>query len=143
MASRQASNQGKIQSRAPESWSCASSAPSISSLPQLPAFPHHVSHLHRAEAEPRGLGFFGFYPFLQSALMVGKAAPGSGLGQRLKRLLARPVEHAAAQPLPRASMLTEAAVLLLALSLVKTSWLNVTGLTHPGETPTVFSWIWA
>lgn len=60
VASRQASNQGKIQSRAPESWSCASSAPSISSLPQLPAFPHHVSHLHRAEAEPRGLGFFGF-----------------------------------------------------------------------------------
>lgn len=75
--------------------------------------------------------------------MVGKAAPGSGLGQRFKRLLAWPVEHAAAQPLPPASALMRAIVLLLALSLVKASWLNLTGLTHPGENPTVFSWIWA
>ena len=127
MASRQASNQDKIQPRAPKCWSCALSAPSISSLPP----PHKPSPQGRSGAQ--GAQVFCFYLFLQSALMLQKAAPGSGPGQRFKRLLARPVVHAAAQPLPRASTLTGAAVLLSAPSLVKASWLNFTALIHSRE----------
>lgn len=70
--------------------------------------------------------------------MVRKAAPGSGLGQRFKRLLAQPVAHNLC-PGPAAR---RAAVLPSALSLVKASWLNFTALIHSRENPTAFSRIW-
>jgi len=102
VASRQAGTKAKFT---PE-------PPSPAPAPHLPppAVPHGrpsptaQAVSTRQAQSPAGSGFL-VYPLLQSVLTAREAAPGSGLGQRVKRLRAGPGAHAAARALPGATAL--------------------------------------